>query len=406
MKLRRLLSSAFRNIRTHRGRSLLALAGIAVGVAAVVVSGAIGAGAEAEMVAAFARTGTNLLIVKPLPVRRLPARPSITGMSCTLRRADADAIAALAVLSAVAPSVDGRVRVKAGPHATIATVRGTTREFLTARRFELGSGRFLDRDDEVEARRVVVLGARLASVLAPDCSPVGAEIRLGGVPFEVVGVLRPKGPSNDGADQDSEALVPLATAARRIFNRDFLTVVYTSVGDPAQMGAAAEAIADVLRVRHRLAVTARPDDFAVQNTAKSRSIQQELVATLSRYTAGLASLALLVGGTGILGLMLMSVRERTGEIGLRVAVGAAARDIFRLFLFEALVLALSGWLAGLTVAGMTALAVARLTAWNLGLPMASLLVTLGTVLVIGLGFGAWPARNAARIPPIQALQTK
>ncbi len=406
MKLRRLLASAFRNLRTHRGRSLLALASIAAGVAAVVVSGAIGAGAEAELAAAFVRTGTNLLIVKPLPMPRRPARPTIGGPACTLRRADAAALAICPALPVVAPSLDGRLRIKAGPRSTFATVRGTTPEFIVARRFEVATGRFFTPADDAAALRVAVLGARLAGALAPGRSLVGTEIRVGGVPFTIVGVLRPKGPSNDGADQDSEVLVPLATAARRVFNRDYLSVIYTSVRDSAEMDTAAVAAADLLRQRHHLAVTGRPDDFAVQNTARSRLVQQELVATLSRYTSGLAALALLVGGIGILGLMLLSVRERTGEIGLRVAVGARARDIFRLFLFEAVALAGGGWLAGIVLAGATALAVARLTAWNLALPATSLLLTFGTMLVIGLGFGAWPARNAARIPPIQALQSK
>jgi putative ABC transport system permease protein len=406
MKLRRLLASAYRNLRTHRGRSLLALASIAVGVAAVVVSGAIGAGAEAELAAAFARTGTNLLMVKPLPVPRRPARPTITGLACTLRRADAEALATSESLQVVAPSLDGRQRIKAGPRSTFATVRGTTPEFLIARRFEIGTGRFFTPADDAAALRVAVLGARLAAALAPGRSLIGEEIRVGGVPFMVVGVLLPKGPSNDGADQDSEVLVPLATAARRVFNRDYLSVIYTSVRNSAEMDAAAAAATQLLRRRHQLAVTGRADDFAVQNTAKSRSVQQELVATLSRYTGGLAGLALVVGGVGILGLMLLTVRERTGEIGLRVAVGARARDIFRLFLFEAVALAGAGWLAGIAGAGATALAMARLTGWTLALPVTSLLLTFGTVLVIGLGFGAWPARNAARIPPIQALQSK
>jgi putative ABC transport system permease protein len=267
---------------------------------------------------------------------------------------------------------------------------------------------------------------------------VGEEIRVGGVPFQVIGVLRPKGSTIDGADQDNHIVVPLGTALRRVLNSTWLTTVYARVTEPERMDEAQAEIERLLRERHQrgngrapddsrpsglarahlvapsgvasdaptkalLDRTTAPDDFAVQNTTKTRGFQQEMTATLSRYAGGLAAVALVVGGLGILALMLLSVRERTSEIGLRMAVGAEPRDILIQFLIEAMVLALAGWAGGALLGGAAAVALSWLAGWPVGLPVTAITGSLAMAVVIGLGFGALPARNAARVPPIDAL---
>jgi putative ABC transport system permease protein len=403
MRLRRRLGSSLRPLLVHKVRTGLALSGVAVGVSAVVLSSAIGRGAQDEMVRSIESMGTNLLIVKPTPVKRLVARQAVSGFATTLDVEDYEAIAALALVADAAPAVEGNAAVKAGTLAMKTTVRGTTPVFPSVRRFRIAAGRFFDMEDTRAMRRVAVLGARVSDTLFEGRQPVGQEIRIRGVPFEVIGVLQAKGTTADGADQDNQILVPVRTASRRIFNSTWLTTVYVSVSEPERMSDAEAEIQRLLRTRHQRGLDTRTDDFAIQNTAKIRSVQQEMTESLSLFAAGLAAIALLVGGIGILALMLLSVRERTSEIGLRMAVGAQPRDILIQFLVEATVLALGGWASGVVLGGVAALAVAVGTSWALGVPGMALLVSFGMAVITGLGFGALPARSAARIPPIQAL---
>jgi len=384
-------------------RTALALSGVAVGVAAVIVSRAIGAGAQQEMLQTVDRMGTNLLIVKPQPVKRLVSRPEISGFATTLNLQDFEAIAGLPMVGEAAPAIEGGRRVKIGALAMKTTVRGTTRNFASIRNLQVAVGRFLDPEDDEAGRRIAVLGARVANELSPGLPLVGKEIRISGVPFEVVGILQAKGTTADGADQDNQVLVPIRTASRRIFNTTWLTSVYVCVAEPSKMSNAEAEIQRLLRNRHQKGIDPKPDDFAVQNTAKTRAFQQEMTASLSLYATWLASIALLIGGIGVMAFMLLSVRERTGEIGLRMAVGARSYDIFIQFLIEASVLALAGWVGGVFLGGAVALVVAIGTAWVVAPPVTAILTSFGMTMIIGLGFGAVPARNAARIPPIQAL---
>jgi putative ABC transport system permease protein len=405
MKLRRRFITSLKPLLAHRVRTALALAGVAVGVAAVVVARAIGAGAQQEMLRTLQQMGTNLLIIKPLPVKRLVARREIRGVATTLTPEDYDALAALPLIAHAVPAIEGSVRVKAGTFAMRTTVRGTTAAYPHVRNFRLAAGCFFDADDDRAARRVAVIGARVNDELAPAGSLLGQEIRVRGVAYEVIGILEAKGATADGADEDNQVLVPLRTALRRVFNVTWLTTVYTSVTEPARMSEAAANIERVLRARHQRGSDAPTDDFAVQNTAKTRAFQQQMTETLSRYAAGLAAIALLVGGIGIMALMMLSVRERTSEIGLRMAVGALPRDILLQFLLEATVLALAGWAGGLVLGGAAALTVKLGTTWPIAVPGSAIAASFAMAAFIGLGFGAVPARNAARIPPIQALQS-
>jgi putative ABC transport system permease protein len=228
-------------------------------------------------------------------------------------------------------------------------------------------------------------------------------MRIRGVPFEVIGLFEPKGVLADGSDEDNQVLIPIRTALRRVFNVRWLSAVFVGVRDPQRMETAETEIGRLLRVRHRLSRDGSPDDFAIQNTTRFLAIQKQTADSLMLLTTGLAALALLVGGIGILALMLLSVKERTGEIGLRMAVGAKPRDILIQFLFEATLLALGGWLAGITIGAIGAVAVAFSTTWTIGVPGEAVLASLAMAVTTGLGFGALPARKASLVPPIEAL---
>lgn len=393
----RTLRLALRALLAHRLRVVLALSSVAVGVAAVVLTSAIGKGAQDEVLRGIEALGTNTLVVRPAPVKQLVARKEVRGFMRSLKAEDAVAIAELDRVRDAVPSVDRGLRVKAGSGALVATVLGTTPAFLDVRDFKIRAGRFFDGEDEQTARRVAVLGARIEERLFPGKNPVGEWIRVQGVPFQVIGVLEAKGVQADGSDEDNKILIPLRTALRRVFNTPWISAIFVSVRDPERVSEAEAAIARLLRERHR------EEDFAVQNRTRMLASRQEMAASLTLLTTGLSSLALLIGGTGILALMLLSVKERTAEIGLRLAVGARPRDILFQFLAEATALALGGWMAGVAIGAIGAAAVAFGTEWKVGMPMEALLASLGMAGVTGLGFGSFPARKAAGMMPVVAL---
>jgi putative ABC transport system permease protein len=403
VKLRRGVGLSLGALFARKVRAVLALSCVSVGVAAVMLTSAIGAGAQREVLRRVEGMGTNMLIVRPTQVKKLTSRKAIRGFVTTLTLEDYEAVLGSPLVEEVAPSVEGSARVKAGGTVIMTTVRGTTPGYLGVRRFRLGAGRFFDADDEAAARRVAVLAARVATSLFPGEDPVGREVRVRGVAFTVVGVLQPKGVLADGSDEDNLVLVPLRTALRRVFNVEWLSSMFVSVIDAASMEKAERETRALIRAGHRVSREGKADDFEVQNSARFLAVLQETAKSLSQLTTGLAAIALLLGGTGILALMLMSVKERTGEIGLRMAVGARPRDVFVQFLFEAILLALAGWLAGLALAAPGAAAVAFATGWPVAVPTGAMLASLGMAIVIGVGAGALPARKASVIPPITAL---
>lgn len=380
------LRLSIRALFAHKLRAMLALSSIAAGVAAVVLVSAIGSGAQREVVRKIETMGTNLLVVRPAQVERLASRKTVRGVVSTLTPDDAIAIAQLPHVANVAAGVDRNARVKRGGFITTTKVLGTTPAFLTIRNFRVREGRFFDEDDN---DRVAVAGARM------DVR-VGEELRIRGVPFEVIGVLEEKGISPDGGDEDNQVIIPLRTAMRRAFNTTWLTAIYVQARD---IDRARDEITELLRNRHR------KEDFGVQNTTRLLQMQQQTADFLTLLATGLAGLALLVGGTGILALMLMSVRERTSEIGLRMAVGATPRDVLMQFLIEATLLTFGGWMAGIAIGGIGAVLVMFGSDWTLAVPTRALIASMVMVIIAGLGFGAIPARKASLLPPIEALRT-
>src|SRR5262245_57371293 len=401
MKIRRSIGPSLRALFAHRVRTTLAVSSVTAGVAAIVVTSAIGAGAEDTIRRQIESLGANLLVVRPAQVKRVVARKEVKGTVTTLRLEDFDAIAMLETVVDAVPALEGPVKVKGGTASMTTKVLGTTPEFPAVRRFQIRNGRFFDADDDRAARRVAVLGSRVAAALFDD-NPVGQTIRIRGIPFEVIGSLASKGVVA-GGDEDNQIVVPIRTARRRLCNATWLTSIFVSVNDSDAMPDAEREIGQVLRARHGLAADERPD-FDVQNATSFLALQQNAVETLGRLTSAVGAIAVAVGGTGILALMLMSVRERTGEIGLRMAVGAQPRDILIQFLFEATLLALGGYMSGVVLGLGAAASVALATAWTIGIPWEALVVSLGVAMTTGLGFGAFPARKASLIPPIQALR--
>jgi len=402
MRLRRQLRLSVRALLAHRTRAALTTGSVAIGVAAVLVTSALGQGARDEVLREVATMGTNLLVVRPAQVDKLVARKAVRGQVTSLRIEDCDEISALAAVREAAPGTEMRMRLKAGRGSTDALVLGTSAAFRSLRSLRLRYGRFFQSSEDAAAQRVAVLGARVAEALFPGRDPTGAAIRIRGLPFEIVGVLAGRGVLPDGSDEDGNVFVPSRTALRRLFNSTWLSAVFVSARDGRMDETEAE-IRRLLRNRHRLAAD-KPDDFAIQSQAKLLALREAVADSLSMLALGLAGASMLVSGTGVLALMLLSVKERTAEIGLRMAIGARRSDVFLQFFAEASILALGGWLVGAVLAAFTVGAMALASDWPVGLPVSGLAATLVVTAATGIGFGALPARKAARMPPIRALQ--
>jgi putative ABC transport system permease protein len=392
MNLRRGVRTSLRALFAHKVRAILALAAVTIGVMAVVLTSAIGAGARQDVAQKMAAIGTNLVVVRPAQVQRLASRKTIAGVATTLRVDDCEAIARLPFVIAAAPDAERPVRAKAGRAITITKVLGTTPAYARVRNFRVRSGRFFDAEDD----RVAVLGAQVAEALFGNANPIGAEVRVRGVIFDVIGVMEAKGVMPDGSNEDNEILVPIRTALRRVFNVTWLNGIFITVDDPVRIAA----IGDVLRARHGR------DDFGIQNTTKFVAMQKRVVDSMTLLAAGIGGVALLVGGAGILALMMMSVNERTSEIGVRMAVGATPRDVLVQFLIEAAMLAAGGWVAGVAGGLLGAALIAVFTAWSVAIPVDALLASAAMVLIAALGFGVIPARQAALLPPMEALRSQ
>lgn len=391
----------------HRTRTLLALSATAAGVASVLVMVAIGEGVRRDVVARLQAVGRNILVVNAAPAERRAGRGSVRGATVeTLTVRDAQALADQSgFVLRVAPSQDVAKQVTHLDRSTTATIRGTTPEYEQIRSFSTATGRFFTIEENRAGLRVAVLGSQVAERLFPDADPVGQVVRIGRVPFAIVGVLVAKGLSVSGsADEDNQVVVPIKAALRRLFNVDYLRMIYIEVSNPALMDEAAAEAAVILRERHRLSRYGRPDDFAIQNQRVIIEAELATVSSFRRMIVGMGSMALLVGGVGILSIMLLSVRERRSEIGLRIAVGARRRDIWLQFLVEAIALAVAGGLVGLVIGLGSTWMVSAWTEWNAVLTWTSIFVAVSAALAIGIVSGVYPAFRAAALQPVDALR--
>ena len=404
MKTWRTLGVSMQALFARKLRTALTLSSVAAGVAAVVVTAAMGSGARDEILRQTESMGTNLLVVRPSQVWTSAARKELSGVVSTLKLDDYQAIAELTPVAAAVPGFESSVTVKADNHAMPAMVLGTTSQYMEVCGFRLRNGRFLNDDDELNARRVAVLGSRVEETLFAGQTAIGQQIRIRDLPFEVIGVLEAKGVLADGSDEDNRVVIPIRTALRRVFNSTWLNPVFVSVRDVREMDEARTEITRLLRNRHRLELRDQSDDFSIQDKTKVLAAQKQLAESLTLLATALGGTSLVVGGAGILALMLMSVKERTTEIGLRIAVGARRRDILVQFLLEATVIAAGGWVAGMSLGAVGALVLSAMTTWKTVIPAELVLITLGIMFATGLGFGAYPARKASLLPPIQALR--
>jgi len=351
--------------------------------------------------------GTNLIVVNAGQVRSFGGRKRRIGNVTTLILKDAKAISMeCPSVHLTAPAQSKKLQVKYGNLNTNTSVVGTTPDFQEIRNFYVRTGEFFTDEENRASQRVAVLGQSVVKNLFENNNPIGETIRIGKVPFQVISVLEEKGVDANGVDQDDQILIPINTALRRLFNLTYLSTVYLQAKDSESIDMAIAEVTEILRDRHRLNRRSKPDDFTIQNQADVLATQQEATDTFTILIGSIAAISLLVGGIGVLAIMLMVIRERTNEIGLRMAVGARRKDILTQFLFEASILSIGGGFLGIILGISGSLIIGLFTTWSASLSIPSIVMAFTFSLFVGLFFGVYPARRASLLDPIEALRSE
>jgi putative ABC transport system permease protein len=408
MKVLASMRIALRALRVNRMRSALTMLGIIIGVAAVIAMVAVGSGATARIQEQIQSIGSNLIMVLPGSITTSGMRLG-SGVGVTLTEDDAKAIAAeCPAVTAVAPSVRGGAQVMFGNNNWATSVLGTTPDYLKIRDLTAASGRAFTDDDIAGAAKVALLGPTVVKNLFGDADPVGQIIRIKNVPFTVAGELSAKGQSPSGQDQDDVILIPISTAKRQVLGtsqanaRSVGSLMVQAYG-PQAMNEAEGEMRALLRQRHRLQPD-QDDDFTVRNLAEVFAAQESSARVMSILLGAIASVSLIVGGIGIMNIMLVSVTERTREIGLRLAIGAKTRDILSQFLVEAVTLSILGGIAGILIGIAASVLISHLAKWNTLLSPTAIALAFVFSGLVGIFFGYYPARKAALLDPIDALR--
>ena len=408
MNTLQLLRVALRALAINKLRSALTMLGIVIGVGAVIVMIAVGAGAQKRVEEQIRALGSNLLLVMPGATTAGGVRMGF-GSSSTLSEDDVAAINRDIPEALAAPALRGSAQVIWGNSNWSTQIYGITAEYLDVRQWPLASGRVFEPNEAASAAKVCLIGATVARQLFGGADPVDQTIRIKRVPFTVIGLLETKGQSLMGTDQDDVILMPLSTARTRVVgsasaakNRSVGTI-WVKAADGVDASLVEGQVRALLRQRHRLQPGA-DDDFSMRNLAEVMAAQEASSRVLALLLAAVASVSLLVGGIGIMNIMLVSVTERTREIGLRMAVGARTRDILGQFLVEAVTLSLIGGLVGVALGIGAAMAIAAFAGWQISLSPEAVGLAVAFAFVIGVFFGFYPARKAARLNPVEALR--
>lgn len=401
-----ILKMATVSLRINKMRSMLTSLGIIIGVSAVIIMLAVGSGASIKIAKEMEAMGSNLLMVRSASAKSAGVRMG-SGTRPTLTLKDAEAIEqkCRGVL-AVAPYASQTQQLTYGNQNWSTTVGGTTNPYFRIRNYEIQEGRGFLPEDNKNSTKVAVIGQTVATELFGDVDPLNKTIRIGNVPFKIVGLLKTKGSSGMGEDQDDMVFIPITTAQRKVFGTEFpgsVRMIAVKAQGEDTISLAYDEITDLLQIRHNIGKT-QENDFEIRNLAEMQETIKSTTKTMSLLLGAIAGVSLIVGGIGIMNIMLVSVTERTKEIGIRMAIGAKASDIRIQFLLESFLLSMSGGLLGVVIGIIGSYILHALAGMNIAITLPSILLSLGFSAAIGIGFGYYPAYKASLLNPIDALR--
>ena len=394
---------ALKALLANKLRSILTMLGIIIGVGAVITMISVGMGVREKITSSIASLGSNMLIVSPGSANSGGVR-SAAGSSVKLKLEDADAIRnKVKNIDYVSPMVNGAYQIVNGNLNWNSTVQGVTPEFMSIRSLEVSSGSFITQNDMNTRNRVAVIGTTVATNLFESSNPVGKTIRVNNSPYRVIGVLESKGQSSMGSDQDDVVIVPLTTAQERLLGITYVKQINIQVSSQEKMDQVQNDVETLLRQRHRI-VGDKDDDFTVRNLTSLMQTMNETTAMLTLFLGSIAAISLLVGGIGIMNIMMVSVTERTREIGIRKALGATFKNIMMQFLIESVVIGVIGGILGIIFGCGASLLISKFGDFTTVITAAPIIVSFLFSVGIGLFFGIYPARKAALLDPIEALR--
>ncbi len=395
------LKQAIRSLVSHKMRSILSMLGILIGVAAVIALLALGQGAKESIAKSLASLGSNLLMVSP-GSRRTHGVAMEAGAVTRFTLQDAEDLARLPEIKNVSPAVRGRGQVAFGDKNWNTQIQGTGVNFPTMRASVPSIGRFFTEEELRIRQKVALIGATVAKQLFDDINPVGATIKINRIYFKVIGLLPTKG-ATGWQDQDDIVIIPVTTAMYRVLGKEYVDSIDLEVKDVSLMKDAQQGIKDMIIKRHHLSQD-KEDSFQIRNMNDIQETVASTTQTMTMLLGSIAAISLLVGGIGIMNIMLVSVRERIKEIGLRKAIGARSQDILMQFLIEAVVMTVAGGLIGIVVGASIAFGVSLMAGWATKVTLSSVVMATTFSIAVGVGFGLWPARQAAKLDPIEALR--
>ena len=397
---------AIKELFAHKTRTFLASLGILIGIASVIVMVAIGKGSQMEVMDVIAGMGENLITINAGEMKRRGGRLRLTGNVTTLKVRDANRIMEeIGEVERVAPFEEKRMSAKFSNNAAETTIAGSTMDFPIIRDYRLKNGEFFSERDMKTANRVAIIGMTAVKNLFGEEDPLGQVIRVHFIPFKIIGVFEPKGVDTNGLDQDDLVLIPLSTYMRRIVNQTFISRIFVKASSRQNITKASMKIRELLRENHKL-VDDRNDDFTLVTQLEIEDMKKETTEMFTKLIVGVAGISLLVGGVGILAVMLISVKERTREIGIRRAVGATRRDIVHQFLYESLIIGFLGGGLGIILGVGLTLGLTHWGNWTLILDPHSIWIASWACVGIGVLFGVFPAIKASKLDPMEALTTE
>ncbi len=401
-----ILKMATVSLKINKMRSILTSLGIIIGVSAVIIMLAVGSGASKKIAKDMESMGSNLLMIRSASAKSGGVRMG-SGTRPTLTMKDVEAIEAKCRgILALAPYSSEAKQLTYGNQNWSTSVGGTTMPYFMIRNYEIESGRGFLPEDNKNSTKVAIIGQTVSTELFGDVDPIGKTVRIGNVPFKVVGLLKKKGSSGMGQDQDDMVFIPITTAQRKVFGTDFpgtVNMIAVKAQNDEVINIAQEDITELLHHRHNIGKN-QENDFEIRNLAEMQETIKSATKTMSLLLGAIASVSLIVGGIGIMNIMLVSVTERTKEIGIRMAIGAKASDIRIQFLIESFLLSMIGGLIGVFIGVSGALLMQKFGGMNVAITLESILLSMGFSAAIGIGFGYYPAYKASLLNPIDALR--